>query len=656
MPNMKDYKKIFYLSLFLIFIFILSFPGVGGPISVGLDPSMEFAMNYFFSKNIQHGKDVIFTLGPLGFLLCPKPIGNNLLISVIVITLFKFVFLLSFLYLNFLIKRPKTLSSQIVIITLFAVLSFLTNFVHILMFFTASLLLLHAETKNKIFIVLAIAVAGFSLLVKSSGGIISILLVISYNLIDYLQFKDIKRLLLIPLGLVLSFVLGWLIIYHNPSGTVDYLYGMLELSLGHSSAVTTGPALTEVLQDTYGLSLRPSENNWILLSIFFITYFYLPLYIKEKRIFILYGMFLLPFFAFFKYAFAREGGTHYFLFYIIFFYCFVFACLKDIKARAFIIVLVSLFAFFVNMRYFMHEIRTARNIVKGSINGLKHFEAGVLNLKQHQNVLVETSKSNLSNRVLEKNVLQLIGTNSVDIYPWESIYVAANNLNWQPRPVFQSYVAYTPWLDKKNASFFNSHRSPKFIIWDIGNWYGEVFDIDARYLLNGEPLTIYEIFNHYKVIYRDEKIALFERVRINNFKDPILIGDEKGFWNEWIKVPPMRNGIIRARIDVSRRIMGSLKRLVYKEEEFFIEYKLDNGDVKKYRLVIDNAVSGVWISPLIVKISNPFLGVEVEEIRLSHSKQNFMKEEIKIEWDYIEFQQKGAPFFSLRKYEFKAKQ
>lgn len=647
---MKAHKNIFYLSLFLIFIFIfiLSFPGIGGPISVGLDPSMEFAMNYFFSKNIQHGRDVIFTLGPLGFLLCPKPIGNNLLISVIVITLFKFVFLLSFLYLNFLIKKPKTLSGQIVIIAIFAVLSFLMNFIHILMFFTASLLLLHAETKNKIFIVLAIAVAGFSLLVKSSGGIISILLVISYNLIDYLQFKDIKRLLLIPLGLVLAFVLGWLILYRNSSGIVDYLYGMLELSLGHSSAVATGSALMEVLRDTYGLSLRPSENNWILLSIFFITYFYLPLYIKEKRVFVLYGMFLLPFFAFFKYAFAREGGIHYFLFYIIFFYCFVFACLKDFKARVFIIVLISLSAFFVNMKYFGHEIRTARNIVKGSVNGLKHFEAGVLNLKAHEDLLFEMSKSNLSNRILEKNVLQLIGRHSVDIYPWETIYVAANNLNWQPRPVFQSYVAYTPWLDKKNAAFFKSLQSPEFVIWDISNWYGEVFDIDARYLLNGEPLTIYEIFNHYRLIYRDKKIALFERVYINNFKDPILIGDEKGFWNEWIKVPPMRNGIIRARIDVSRRIVGSLKRLLYKEEEFFIEYKLDNGDVKKYRLAIDNAVSGVWISPLIVKISNPFWGLGVKEIKLLHSRSDFLKKEIRIEWEFIEPLNNEA-FYELHK-------
>jgi hypothetical protein len=658
-PDLKKYKDIFYLSFPCIIIFILSFPKIGGPIFVGPDPSWEFAMNYFFSKNIQHGRDVIFTYGPLGFLLCPKPVGNNLLISVIVITLFKFVFLLSFLYLNFLIKKPKTLSSRIVIITIFAVLSFLINFGYILVFFTASLLLLHAETKNKMFIVLAIAVASFSLLVKSSYGIAGVLLAFSYNIIDFIQFKKINQFILISLGLVLFFISEWLIIYQDISGILPFLRGTWELSLGYSSAMATSSATMKALQDAYGWSVGPSENNWILLSIFFITYFYLPLYIKEKRVFVLYGMFLLPFFAFFKYAFTREGGIHYFFSYIIFFYCFVFSCLKNFKARIFIIVLISLSAYFVNMRYVRgerHEIGASRNMFKDSINGLKHFEAGLLNLKHHQNILFETSKSNLRNRVLEKNVLQLIGSNPVDIYPWETTYVFANNLNWQPRPVFQSYVVHTPWLDKKNAIFFNSPQSPKFIIWDVENLLGEVSSIDRRYLLNDEPLTIYEIFNHYKLIYRDKKIALFERVHVNNLKEPISIGSEKGYWNEWIKVPSMGNGVVRAKLHVSRKIIGKIKRLIYKEEEFYIEYKLQHGEIKRYRLVIDNAVSGVWVSPLIARLSSPFWGLPVEEVRLSYSKHNFMKNEIKIEWEYVEFQQEGAPLFDLRKHRFRSKQ
>jgi len=117
----------------------------------------------------------------------------------------------------------------------------------------------------------------------------------------------------------------------------------------------------------------------------------------------------------------------------------------------------------------MHEMRTSRNVFKDSINGLKHFEAGVLNFKHYQNVLIETSRSNISNKVIEKNMLAIIDHHSVDTYPWKIAYIPTNNLNWQSRPVFQSYVGYTPWLDKKNEFFFSSSKSPQFIVWDIEN-------------------------------------------------------------------------------------------------------------------------------------------------------------------------------------------
>jgi len=596
-PDLKNYKDFFYPSLLFIIIFILSFPKIGGPVSAGLGPSFEFALNYFFLKHIQMGRDIIFTYGPLGFLIFPKPVGHNLLISVIVISLLKIAFLLSFLYLHFLIKKPNTFLSKLGFLVIFAILSFFIDFGSILVFLTASLLLLYAETKSKYFIVLAIAISSFSLLVKPSYGIISILLVTSYSIINYLQFKNIKRLLLIHLGIVLSFIFEWVMIYQGLSGIVDYWYGTLELSFGNSSAMA--------------MSL---EDNWILLSIFFLIYFYLVFTVKEKRIFILYGMFLLPSFAFFKYAFTRVDHIHYFFFYIIFFYCLVFACLREFKMRVFLIVLISLCVFFANMKYVRREIRLSRAKLY-AINGLKHFEASILNLEDYEKVLLETSRSNLGNKVLEKNVLQIIGSHPVDTYPWETTYVAANNLNWQPRPVFQSYVAYTPWLDKKNAVFFNSPKSPKFIIWDVKNRLSEVESIDGRYLLNDEPLTIYQIINRYRLIYRGKNIVLFEKSFTHHLKEPRLIAYEKSQWGKWIKVPFIGHGITRARINVSRKFIGSLKRFLYKEEEFFIEYKLEDGDIKKYRLVIDNAVSGVWINPFIVKF------LRVPRIRLHFVKR-----------------------------------
>jgi hypothetical protein len=629
----SNHKHIFYSCSFLVAVFIFTFPRISKPVTIGLDPSYEFALNYFFSNKIPIGKEIIFTYGPLGFLMFPQPIGSNLVISVIIISVLKLGFLISFLYLIFLIKKPIAWFDKIGIWVVFSVNSFLISFRFIgfgflLVFLTATLLLLHGETRKSIFFILGITISTLAILVKSSYGIVSFLMVFSYGLIEYLRFKHGKSLLFTLLGMAGSFLLGWFVIYGNLEGIGDYLHGMFELASGNSSAMTTNP-----------------DNNWFLLSIFVLSYFSVPFYIREKRMLILYGVFLLPFFAFFKYAFSREINIHHFFFFIIHFYGLVFCCSKEFNVKASLIILISLVAFFGNMAYAKQwEWWQGHRPDLNPIRRLHYFWVNVLNLQRYEKVLLERSRENLRDNVLDENILQKIRYESVDTYPWETAYIFANNLNWKPRPVFQSYAAYTPWLDMKNSIFWDSYKSPKYIIWELEHWGSEVSSIDGRYLFNDEPLTIYEILNHYRLIHRDKKIALLERSITNRLKEPKLIASENGHWSEWIKVPPLKNGIIRARIDVSRRIIGSLKRLLYKEEEFFIEYKLDNGDVKKYRLTIDNAVSGVWISPLIVKISNPFWGLVVKEIRLSHSKSDFLERKIRIEWEFIEASNNEAFF------------
>lgn len=617
-PFNKDSAFLIALS---IIIFFLTFPPIGGPVEIGLDPSFAFAFNYFFANNLQAGKDIIFTYGPLGFLFfIPQPISNNLFFSIIVISVFKLIFISSFLYLGLLVKKHASLVNRLFSLVIIFLTSALVDIGSILVFLTAIFLLIERETSRKIYLIPAIFIASFAIFVKSSLGVLSILIVMSYSVIDYFQGKNIRRLFFINSAIFLSFVFIWLLIYHNLSGIGNYLYGILELSSGNSSAMTLNPA-----------------NNWVDLSIFIFLFFYLPFNAKDKRATFLYGIFLLSLLASWKYAFGRTDHIHYFYFFIIFFYSLLLVCMKYVKIMHLIILLVSLLSFSANMKSIgINPPNIIGDIKIYLANGVKIFNAIVLDYKNYEKELIRQSRDNLKQNALKKDVLQIIGDRPVDTYPWETTYVPANNLNWRPRPVFQSYVAYTPWLDRKNAEFFVSDKAPQFIIWDIEHWGGEVGSIDGRYLLSDEPLTIFRILNRYKPVYRDQKIALFERVSDPLFKEPKLISRTKGRWEEWIKVPSTSNGILRAKIDFTRKFLGRLKRFLYKEEEFFISYKLENNEIKKYRLVADNAISGVWINPLIVKLSNPLYGLSVKEIMLSHSRHDFIKSGLTIDWQFIE--------------------
>ena len=90
------------LSILLI---LITFPDFDPNYSTGVDGPLPWVFNYFFSENLNLGKDVIFPHGPLAFILYPLPMGNNLLIAIIFYSIIKLFLSCSIIHL-FRIKDP----------------------------------------------------------------------------------------------------------------------------------------------------------------------------------------------------------------------------------------------------------------------------------------------------------------------------------------------------------------------------------------------------------------------------------------------------------------------------------------------------------------------------------------------------------------------
>lgn len=73
-------QRIGFYSL-LFYVAILVFPVRLAFFGTGLDSSHVFASNFFPYTDLVYGRDVVFTFGPLGFLLNPQNIGNNLAVG-----------------------------------------------------------------------------------------------------------------------------------------------------------------------------------------------------------------------------------------------------------------------------------------------------------------------------------------------------------------------------------------------------------------------------------------------------------------------------------------------------------------------------------------------------------------------------------------------
>jgi len=629
-------------SFLYLIIFITSFPAIGRVIDISLDPSWLYALNYFFFKNMQFGKDIMFTYGPLGFLKGPQPVGNNLLVGICFYFATYMILVYSIVCLIMSIHREKRALAMVMytFLVFYILARFEASLYYLSVLLVPTLILNYDNSKRPFFMHITAAVISTLFLIKIGWGIVGLLFLGSY-LTRKLLLEKKYRLFLWPIitGAIVFFTL-WFCIYNDFSGITNYIFSGFQFIYGNASA----------------MSLDPGNDLSVIhfLSVLIIMMFFM-FYAKDKKIYLINSIFLLPSIAMFKYAFGRQDRGHIKVFtdfLLVYFFVIIIQKLSVRKKMIFSILFCILLLMFFRLNG-TPGLSTFMVFNGGLGKGIKNLYNASFGYKAYRENLTHDSEIRLKKEILSKEILKEIKQYPTDIYPWNTTYIPANNLNWRPRPVFQSYVAYTPWLDEADNDFVTSKDAPVYIIWVTKRWGGAVGSVDGRYLFNDEPKTIYEIINNYEPILFEEKAVLLKRKEIPTFCESVELHGEKCRWDEWINIPVPKNNVIRAKIEFARTLYGKIKRLLWKEKEVFIEYKFKKGKIKKHRLVVDNAISGVWIHPYITDVSsvlkdtvvmhemeedennNLFFGNTVIQIRLSYKDKNTFEPYFSIVWEEI---------------------
>lgn len=601
--------NIYVLSLI---VFLLTATVIGTTIESGLDPSYTFAFNYFFLHDIQIGKDIIFSFGPLSFLLWPQPQGNNLFIATIIIFILKYIFILLIYNLYFLIHSKKNYLTWFFLTIYIYVFASLTN-VHNILIFIPLLLVFHYYMTKKIFwIIFASSMLAIALLVKASTGIIAFLPLLSFSVYS-IFVKDYKIPIIIFFTLSSTFLLIWFSLYQNFLGIYDYLYGILELSKGNSTAMTLNP-----------------KNNWLIFLFFLFLILSFPLLKKEKHISFFYLISIVSLAAAFKYAVSREDHIFYFLEFLLQYILLIFLIIKNVKKED-IIYLLSAYFLFILFIFYTPYRNNMSNYFMTSLSSLSVNTFQAFNFQNREKNLKAISTNSLKPFILHPEDKKLIDKSTVDIYPWDTSYIAANNLNWKPRPTFQSYISYTSYLDQNNANYIKSQEASQYLIWQTKHWGGEISSIDGRYLLNDEPMTLYELLNHYDIVSRRDSYFILQRSKSKLTKKFIMKTEYT--WNKWIDIPQNSNyTFLVANTYIERSILQKIKKLIYKEFQVYIYYKFQDNTEKRYRLVVDTAKNGLWIEPYLSELFKYKTFNRVKSIKLEHSKDDFFKEKFQIAW------------------------
>lgn len=209
--------------------------------------------------------------------------------------------------------------------------------------------------------------------------------------------------------------------------------------------------------------------------------------------------------------------------------------------------------------------------------------------KQQLEVLRQEGFVRLKSRV--ENLSLIPRGSTADALPWDITDLPANGLRYQPRPVIQSYSAYTPNLQDLNRQHFESAQAPSYLVLNA-------FSIDGRNPPDLDYPSLEVIASRYQfvgiggknglILKRKEAGDSIGRLRWDtiNFGLP---GDKISPVNtvkeHWIRLPNKLRPGSRFSITIRPASWRRFQGIAFKPSPLAIAIKFEDGRILAYRVL-----------------------------------------------------------------------
>jgi hypothetical protein len=161
---------------------------------------------------------------------------------------------------------------------------------------------------------------------------------------------------------------------------------------------------------------------------------------------------------------------------------------------------------------------------------------------------------------LTPQVLDAIGTKPVHIDPKDANVAWAYGLNWDPVPVFQSYSAFTPALDRINATALVSPDGPKDVLRALPT------AIDSRNPLWETPLYTQALVCNYRPGVQSARWLVLTRTSERCGSADVKLGATRFSAGDTVTVPPSpgKNYMVVASFSLSNSSLNLIATEVFK--------------------------------------------------------------------------------------------
>jgi hypothetical protein len=181
---------------------------------------------------------------------------------------------------------------------------------------------------------------------------------------------------------------------------------------------------------------------------------------------------------------------------------------------------------------------------------------------------------------------------TADIYNQEQSALLASNNEWDPRPVVQSYSAYTPDLARLDEQHLRGQDVPDWVLFDLQT-------IDGRLPSLDDGLSWPALLDNYAFdSYNGRFVLLRKNVSIHSESSYDDVQKHTYETGATVRLPET-DGLVFAEVDLKPTLAGRVLIALFSPPQLHIVLGLGNGSKKTYRVVSPMMKTDFLLSPLI---------------------------------------------------------
>jgi hypothetical protein len=210
----------------------------------------------------------------------------------------------------------------------------------------------------------------------------------------------------------------------------------------------------------------------------------------------------------------------------------------------------------------------------------------------HRSERLAVFESDQSTRAGSALMPAVAGT--IDAYPWGSAALIARHMEYTPRPVFQSCMAWTPTLAALNAAFLRGSRAPEWLWTGIGS-------IDGRLPILDDAPSWLEMTSRYDIATEKSGHLLLHKRAMPRGLTTTPLATLAAQLGSDIAIPD--RGMVWCVIETQSSISGIIRNVLGRPAMMTIEAVTASGQRKSWIASRAMLRGGFLVSPQVIDVA-----------------------------------------------------